>query len=47
MSDEKGDSHYPFDEWLGESTFRESASILKEWTAVLKNNSKRITIGGV
>ncbi len=54
MGDEKGDAHYPFDEWMGlrkyqrysplvevkvaelasESTYRESARILKEWTAV-------------
>lgn len=64
MGDEKGDSHYPFDEWLGlrkyqrhsplvevkvaelasESTFRESASILKEWTAVTMSHT---TVGSI
>jgi hypothetical protein len=64
MGDEKGDSHYPLDEWLGlrkhqrhsplvevkvaelasESTYRESARILKEWTAVTMSHT---TVGSI
>lgn len=64
MGDEKGDSHYPFDEWLGirksqrhsplvevkvaelasQSTYRETARVLKEWTAV---NLSHTTVGSI
>ena len=64
MGDEKGDSHYPFDEWIGlrkyqrysplvevkvaelasECTYRESARILQEWTAVYISHQ---TIGSI
>ncbi|MBT2218671.1 ISLre2 family transposase [Virgibacillus dakarensis] len=64
MADENGDSHYPFDEWLGlrksqrhsplvevkvaelasESTYRETARVLKEWTAV---NLSHTTVGNI
>jgi hypothetical protein len=59
MHDQKGNSHYPLDEWLGllprqrysplvelkvaelasENTYREVADILKEWTAVSRENA--------
>ncbi|MGY0695049.1 ISLre2 family transposase, partial [Virgibacillus sp. FSP13] len=64
MSDEKGDSSYPFDEWMGfrkhqrlsplvevkvaelasESTYRESARILSEWTPVTISHQ---TVGSI
>ncbi len=64
MSDEKGDSSYPFDAWMGfrkhqrlsplvevkvaelasESTYRESARILSEWTPVTISHQ---TVGSI